>query len=64
MLKNSQYLPFLMLLIVLTGCETINGPATCATNRSCPETQCVSNDDGSLWSDLERVDAWIRHNLW
>jgi hypothetical protein len=60
MFKNAHYVLLLIVLIASTGCETIHGAAS-GFNQ---DVHNVSDPDKNGWNVLEKMDAWIRQNLW
>jgi len=60
MSKNVHYLLLLMVLIVPTGCETVNG-AACGFSK---DVSNISNPDKNGWNAIERTDAWMQKNMW
>ena len=65
MLKNSRYLYVLMTLIVLTGCQTVNGSTNGAPpNASYEDMQSTSNPLKDVWACIIKADDWIRKNIW
>ncbi|MBF0504144.1 MAG: hypothetical protein HQL14_03480 [Candidatus Omnitrophica bacterium] len=58
--KSIHYLLLLMVLIVPTGCETVNG-AACGMGK---DVQNASNPDKNGWNTLQGADAWVQKNFW
>jgi hypothetical protein len=60
MLKKTHCLLLLMMLMLATGCQTLNG----AARGLHQDVQSVSNPDENGWNAIENMDAWVRKNLW
>ncbi len=60
MSKYAHYLLLLMVLIVPTGCSTVDG----ASNGLNQDTQHATDLCKNGWDSLERVDAWMQKYMW
>ena len=65
MLKNVHYLLLLMVLIVFTGCQTVNGTPCGRTAGSGQDTYNASDSDQKACSNpLQKADVWVQENMW
>ena len=60
MLKNVHYLLLLMVLVVPTGCETVNG----AASGFGQDVHNAADPAKNGWDALEKADAWFQKNFW
>ena len=60
MSKSLYYCLLLMVLLVSTGCETLNG----ASNGLGQDVQNISDPAKNGWDSLQKADAWVQDNLW
>lgn len=49
-----------MVLAVFTGCETIHGAATGFVQ----DIHNIPNPDKNGWHASQKIDAWMRQNMW
>jgi hypothetical protein len=49
-----------MIMAALTGCQTIHG----AANGMAQDVQNISNPDQNGWNTAQKMDAWMRQNMW
>ena len=58
--KNFHYIFLAVSLIVLSGCETLNGAATGFGK----DVQNTSDPNKNGWNALNDADSWMQENLW
>jgi hypothetical protein len=64
MSKYVHYFLLLTVFILATGCETIKG-TTCGFKKDVHNvTHNASDSSKNGWNAIEKVDAWMRENMW
>ena len=60
MTKYLHYFLLLMVLIVPTGCQTVQG----AANGFGQDVHNAADPNQNGWNAVKKADVWIQDNLW
>ncbi len=63
----SKILTLVLVMLVLTGCETVKGAAQDLQNTANNVDTLAKNSvnpDKNGWNALKKADGWMQKNLW